>query len=169
MPYGFLYPIPRGWQVPRDGINRDPASPWDGDGASEEDKSQWREFRIITRILTEKQYHRISELVFNNHKIMTRINYFTFYPLSEEYYNLYTILKRPRFRRFEVSLLIGYLIDEEANGWDIYRNGDLYKALARPPDLEHISLQSNYEEHSIHLGGSIDKFISLFSMFPIEY
>ncbi|KAJ4201175.1 hypothetical protein NW767_006826 [Fusarium falciforme] len=169
LPYGFLYPIPRGWQVPRDGVNRDPASPWDGDGASEEDKNQWRGFRIVARILAEEQHHHVSELVFDNNKITTGINHFAFHPPSEEYHNLCTILKRPGFRRFEVSLLVGYLMDEEADGWDTYRNRDLYKALAGAPDLEHVGLQSDYEEHGPHQGGSMDEFVSLFSVFPIDH
>ncbi|UPK94597.1 hypothetical protein LCI18_005532 [Fusarium solani-melongenae] len=60
-------------------------------------------------------------------------------------------------------------MDEEANGWDMYRNGDLYKALAGAPDLEHVGLQSDYEEHGDHQGGSMDEFISLFSVFPIDH
>ncbi|EEU44467.1 uncharacterized protein NECHADRAFT_48560 [Fusarium vanettenii 77-13-4] len=168
LPYGFLYPIPRGWQVPRDGINRDPVSPWDGDGAIEKEKDQWRGFRIATRILAEEQHHHVSELIFDNHKITTGINHFAFHPPSEEYHNFCTILKRPGFRRVEVSLLVGYLMDEEADGWDTYRNGDLYKALAGAPDLEHVGLQSDYEEHGYHTGGSMEEFVSLFSVFPID-
>ncbi|RTE83694.1 hypothetical protein BHE90_001749 [Fusarium euwallaceae] len=168
LPYGFLYPIPRGWQVPDENFNLDPPSPWDGDDANEEEKNQWRGFRIVTRILAEEQHHRVSELVFDNHKIPTGINHFAFHPPSEEYHNFCTILKRPGFRRVDVSLLVGYLMDEEADGWDTYRNGDLYNALAGAPDLEHVGLQSDYVEHGHHRGGSMDEFFSLFDVFPID-
>ncbi|RSL67297.1 hypothetical protein CEP53_003070 [Fusarium sp. AF-6] len=169
LPYGFLYPIPRGWQVPDENFNREPASPWDGDDANEEEKNQWHGFRIVTRILAEEKHHRVSELVFDNHKITTGINHFAFHPPSEEYHNLCTILKRPGFRRFDLSLLVGYLMDEEADGWDTYRNGDLYNALAGSPDLEHVALQTDYEERGYHIGGSMDEFVSLFSVFPIDH
>ncbi|KAL2677151.1 hypothetical protein Neosp_010919 [[Neocosmospora] mangrovei] len=165
LPYGFLYPIPRGWQVSRDGINRDPVSPWDGDGAIEKDKNQWRGFRIVTRILAGVQHH-VSELVFDNHKITTGINHFAFRQPSEEYHNFCTILKRPGFRRVNISLLLGYLVDEEADAWDTYRNGDLYKALAGAPDLEHVGLQSDYDQNGYR---SMDEFVSLFSVFPLDH
>ncbi|UPK92104.1 hypothetical protein LCI18_003039 [Fusarium solani-melongenae] len=169
LPYGFLYPIPRGWPAADNNLDREIAEPWDGDDASEEEKEQWHGFRIVMRILAEEQNHRVSELVFDNHRITTGINHFAFHPPSEEYHSLCTLLKRPGFRRLDLSLLVGHLIDAESQDWDTFRNRDFYKALAGAPDLEHVSLQTDYEGRGDHFGGSMDEFISLFSVFPVDY
>ncbi|KAF5011253.1 hypothetical protein FDECE_2606 [Fusarium decemcellulare] len=168
LPYGFLYPIPRGWLVGTDGFSLETPSPWAGD-ASEEKKNEWRGFRIVTRILAEVQHHHVSELVLDNHKHLTGINHFAFHPPTEEYHNLSTVLRRPGFRRVDLSLLTGRSIDGEAEDWDSYRNGDLHKALAGAPDLEHVVLQTDYYDHGIHGRGSMDEFVSLFSVFPIDH
>ncbi|KAJ4193817.1 hypothetical protein NW759_016563 [Fusarium solani] len=169
LPYGFLYPIPRGWPVADNNLDREIAEPWDSDDASEVEKEQWHGFRIVMRILAEEQHHHVSELVFDNHRITTGINHFAFHPPSKEYHSLCTILKRPGFRRLDLSLLMGYLTDAESEDWDIYRNQDLYKALTGAPDLEHISLQTDYQEYGYHLGGSMDEFVSLFTVFPVDH
>ncbi|KAM6532594.1 hypothetical protein FSOLCH5_002018 [Fusarium solani] len=46
LPYGFLYPIPRGWPAADNNLDREIAEPWDSDDASEVEKEQWHGFRI---------------------------------------------------------------------------------------------------------------------------
>ncbi|KAJ3544819.1 hypothetical protein NM208_g2847 [Fusarium decemcellulare] len=166
-PYGFLYPIPKGWLVSEDGWNRKIPSPWDGD-ASEEEKNQWRGFRIVTRILAEVHHHHVSELVLDNHKLLTGVSHFAFHPPTEEYHNLCIVLKRPGFRRVDLSIVTGYTTDMWAKDWDTYRNGDLYKALAGAPDLEHVALQTEYHEGRAPQGG-VNEFVSLFDVFPLDH
>ncbi|KAM0546634.1 hypothetical protein ACHAPJ_010772 [Fusarium lateritium] len=168
LPYGFIYPIPRGWPLRETGQSWPIAPPWTGNDATEEEKNQWRGFRIVTKILAEDDHH-ISELIFDSHQLGTGINHMALDQPTQEYKDLCKIIERPGFRHIQISLLIGYLRDDgEAEDWDTYRNGYLRNALAGAPNIEHVSLQTDYCNIRETSGGGMDDFVSLFDIFPID-
>ncbi|CAM1509827.1 Fc.00g001620.m01.CDS01 [Cosmosporella sp. VM-42] len=176
-PYGFIYPLPRGWPTAGDTETEPRACGWDeGDDrhglSNEEMKNQWRGFRIIARVLAQRDLqHQISELVLDVHHLNTGLNCHIFDQPCEEYDNLVTLLRRPGFRRIDLSLLVGGL---EYLEWSSYRNGYLRRALAEATDLEHVSLHTNVvpdpDNRRIDRTsrGSIEHFNPLRTIFPID-
>ncbi|EXK36030.1 hypothetical protein FOXG_14500 [Fusarium oxysporum f. sp. lycopersici 4287] len=109
-----------------------------------DEKSQWRGFRIVTRVLAQAENCQISELVLDNNKLPTGLNHFVFEEPNEEYDDLCRIVQRPGFRRIVLSLLVGYFFDCDAEDWDFYRNGRISNLLAIAPDLQEVVLQTDY-------------------------
>ncbi|KAH7140069.1 hypothetical protein B0J13DRAFT_609188 [Dactylonectria estremocensis] len=168
-PYGFNYLIPRTWPT----IEHDEpeAHLWNNEGPSDEEiKNKWRGFRVITRILAQ-ELHNISEFIVNVHCLNTGLNCHIFDQPNEEYNNFVKMLQRPGFRHLHLSLLVGGLEDQD---WSSYRNGYLQLALAEAKDLEHMSLHTNVSRDPSGRridrlsGGSIEHFIPLRSIFPID-
>ncbi|PGH04879.1 hypothetical protein AJ79_06964 [Helicocarpus griseus UAMH5409] len=167
-PYGFNYPIPRGWPTTYDHQPPPVANPWSD--ASEEEKNQWRGFRIITRVLAQQnQHHRVSELIIDAHQLRTGLNCRIFDEPCPEYNDLTTLLEQPGFRRLDLAFTVG---EQEYNGWEAFRHGYLRRALAKAPNLEHISLRANVspdaEHDERHLDTSADYFIPLHTVFPVD-
>lgn len=72
LPYGFNYPIPRGW--PTAGYLEMFSDPIPWSEAPEAYKEQWHGVRIAIRILTQHE-HNVSELSFDIVSLSTGINY----------------------------------------------------------------------------------------------
>jgi hypothetical protein len=167
-PSGFVYPIPRTW--PSDetlgyGSPEDCPEGWEND----DERRQWRGFCIVLKVLAdcaERENLHISELVVDNHKLPTGIDYTLFDKPNTEYDSLCKILTRPGFKRIVLSLTTGYCPNFDAEDWDIYRNGRISNLIAKAPDLEEVVLQTNYDLTSWSC--SMEDYTSLFDIFPIE-
>ncbi|EKJ71194.1 hypothetical protein NXS19_003233 [Fusarium pseudograminearum] len=122
-PYGFVYPIQRGWSCAGHVYDDapQPAEPWE----DEEEKRKWRGFRIVLRHLADpKLPHNISQLSFDNNKLATGINHLIFNQPNEEYDNLCRTLERPGLKSFTLSLVMGYLSGWDAEEWNFFKMGD---------------------------------------------
>ncbi|XEU94725.1 hypothetical protein FSHL1_000009 [Fusarium sambucinum] len=166
-PRGFVYPIPRGWTCAGNGDDDvpQPAEPWE----DEKEKRKWRGFRIVSRLLADPELpHNISQLSFDNHKLLTGINHLVFDQPNEEYDNLCRTLKRPGFKSFTLSLLMGQLSDWDAEDWNFFHQGRLRSLIAGAHALEKITLQSDYPVDGTCWTGPVSDSISLFDIFPID-
>ncbi|KAH7203182.1 hypothetical protein BKA60DRAFT_611955 [Fusarium oxysporum] len=139
-PYGFIYPVPRGW--PNSWPRRHWAfvMPWIGDEAIDEDKTQWHGFRIVTKVLAEEN-HKITELIFDDYQLNTGISHFALNRGTEEYTNFCDMVKRPGLQKLQLSLLVGLYIGEE---YEIYDQGYLHDALFEATDMRHFSFHTDF-------------------------
>ncbi|KAI3576390.1 hypothetical protein IWW34DRAFT_808288 [Fusarium oxysporum f. sp. albedinis] len=139
-PYGFIYPVPRGW--PNSWPRRHWAfvMPWIGDEAIDEDKTQWHSFRIVTEVLAEEN-HKITELIFDDYQLNTGISHFALNRGTEEYTNFCDMVKRPGLQKLQLSLLVGLYIGEE---YEIYDQGYLRDALFEATDMRHFSFHTDF-------------------------
>ncbi|KAK2687685.1 hypothetical protein QWA68_013437 [Fusarium oxysporum] len=167
-PSGFVYPIPRTWPS-HDILGRgygpeDCPEGWEND----DERRQWRGFCIVTKVLADyAEKLQISELVVDNHKLPTGIDYTLFDKPNAEYDSLCKIVARPGFRRLVLSLTTGYRENfPGAEDWDIYRNGRISSLLAKANDLEEVVLQTDYDLDAWSC--FMEDFVSLFDIFPVE-
>ena len=149
LPYGFVYPVPRGWLAVGDFDPLLTPSPWvEEAGFSsdeiEEEKKKWRGFSIATRILAQKIRHqsqfRVPEFVIDVHQLNTGLNCHIFDEPCEEYHNLLTILRQPGFRRIDLALMVHGI---EYENWRSFRNGYLARALGDAAELYYVSLRTD--------------------------
>lgn len=166
LPYGFNYPIPRGWPA-AEAYDRLRIPQWKGD--SDEvllHRSRWRGYRIVTQTLAHVD-HKISELVIDVSLLNTGLNAHIFDQPCDELDNLIAILCNLGFRRLDLALLIDR---QDEIGWPAFRNGRLYRALSLPSALEHISLRTNthYDPDSDDWAAGTEHFIGLRNIFPIH-
>lgn len=156
LPYGFNYPIPRGWPTAAFGEN--PTIPVAWSQAPEAYKEQWHGVRIALRILAQHK-HNISELNFDPFLLVTGINYTMLDQPSDEYNHFLAIMKRPGFSHLNLPLFVG------GNGthyWAQQSSRYLYRALREAKDLEYISASTT-------IGPSpMDPPILLKNVFPVE-
>ena len=175
-PAGFNYPLPRGWPTTEESdqfVVQMP--PWaNEDGGREDEREKWRGFRIVLRELALRpDSHRVSELIFDSHQLDTGLNCHIFEQPNPEYYHLVSLLRRPGFRRLDLSLSVG---GQENQGWSAFRSTFLRRALSEiRPDLEHISLTTDLPQEfstwsAIHpAGGRITHHIPLQrTIFPVD-
>jgi hypothetical protein len=164
-PFGFVYPIPRGWPSDeRLGYDRPDGYPegWEND----EERKQWRGFCIVSKVLADyAETIQISELALDSHKLPTGIDCSFFENFNVEYDNLCKILEQPGFKSITLSLITAYITDLEVEDWDFYRDGRICSLLTRAPDLERFVLQTDYWNG--FGGGSTEDFVSLLDIFPI--
>ncbi|OOQ82249.1 hypothetical protein PEBR_39645 [Penicillium brasilianum] len=157
LPYGFNYPIPRGWPTATFGEN--PTYPVIWSRAPETYKEQWHGVRIALRILAQHD-DNISELSFDPFLLVTGINYSMVDQPSDEYNHFLAIMKRPRFSHLKLPLFVG------GNGtyyWAQESRGYLYRALREAKDLEYVSLSTTIGPRPI------DPPIILKNVFPVEH
>ncbi|KAH6957375.1 hypothetical protein DER45DRAFT_506906 [Fusarium avenaceum] len=162
-PHGFAYPIPRGWTCAGNMDVPQRAESW------EEDKQRkWRGFQILLQILADPQItHNISELSFENHKLLTGINYHVFGQPNKEYDNLCRIIQRSEFKKITLSVLMGWLSGQDAEDWNFLKEGKIVSALAKARDLEELTIQTDYPVDDTCWAGPSEDTISLFDMFPL--
>lgn len=179
-PYGFNYPIPRGWSAAEDLEPLPRPNPWVEEagissGEVEAEKKKWRGFSIVTRLLAQQarcqSQHRIPEFVIDVHQLDTGLNCHIFDQPCDEYDNLVAILQQLGFRRIDLALIV---LGIENENWRSFRNGYLGRALGRATELEHVSLTTDvcanpdFRGRDRHGGGSIECFIPLRSIFPVD-
>ncbi|UKZ78870.1 hypothetical protein TrVFT333_006616 [Trichoderma virens FT-333] len=166
LPYGFNYELPRGWPV-SDNIGIMFPNQWN----TEADKVPWRGFREAIRQLADEKGPSVTDLVLDVNQLLTGLTCHFFDKPCKELDHLMTVLKRPGFRRLDLSLMVGAPC---YGGWDKFCNGYLRRALAEASgDLEHIFLRTDVWESVNALGqrksdGYVDAFIPLRTIFPIE-
>lgn len=177
LPYGFNYPIPRGWPTAPDGCPLHSMRPWpgdDGDAEAETYKEQWRGVRVALRVLAEPQTeHSVTELVLDAHHLNAGLNCRIFeHPATNaEYANLCALLRRTGFARLDLALAVG---GQEHLGCSALRGGHLRAALDGAPDLRHFSLRTNVVPDPdaralVHgSGGNADHHVPLGSLLPVE-
>lgn len=177
LPYGFNYPIPRGWPTAPDGYPPHSMRLWAGDDSGAEAeaeayKEQWRGVRIALRVLAEPQtYHSVNEFVLDAHHLNTGLNCCIFEhqatEASAEYTNLRALLRRPGFARLDLALAVGG--QEQHLGWPALR-----AALAGAPDLRHFSLRADVvpdpDARALGRGsgGNAEHHVPLGSLLPVE-
>ncbi|KAK7408876.1 hypothetical protein QQX98_008937 [Neonectria punicea] len=167
LPYGFNYPIPRGW-ASNEEYERVVIKDWSTESEDpKHEKNKWRGFRIITWMLARNE-HNVSEFVIDVGLLNTGLNGHIFDAPCDEYIDFVTMLLKPGFRRIDLALLVG---NQYQAGWPAFRNGQLQRALGMETDLEHVSLVTNaHHEHGCYQWDDEidDHFIPLRSIFPID-
>ncbi|KAJ5628054.1 hypothetical protein N7490_010282 [Penicillium lividum] len=141
-PYGFNYPIPRGWQTKTwqgmvetvEGLVANPL-PWLE--AKEEYKELWRGARISLRVLSTIEDHIVSELCFDSKHLATGINYMIFAQPCEEFNYFTAIMKRPGFRHLHLSLMVGH---DGIYDYAGFTSGCFSEAVSLAKELTHIHL-----------------------------
>ncbi|KAK1731347.1 uncharacterized protein BDZ83DRAFT_787452 [Colletotrichum acutatum] len=144
LPYGFNYPLPRGWPVPP----KDGDKAMYGDWKSEDYKECWRGFRHVARILARQKSTKIEELMIDGNQLWSGFACSIFYAPEPcvEYDNLIAAIKKPGFTTLRLSL--------------IRRTCDTFLSkLARTT----ISKTGTYPSHWVR-----DHFIPLRSVVPVE-
>ncbi|KAI1043815.1 hypothetical protein LB505_010705 [Fusarium chuoi] len=163
-PYGFIYPVHRGWPTPLSRSEWAFAMPWDGDDAVEEGKSLYHGFRVVTKVLAEEK-HNVTELMFDAHQLNTGINHFALNRGTKEYDNFCDIVRRPGFQKLQLSLLVGFYLGKY---YDIYDNGYLYDALYGATDMRHFNFHTDFVTNRRSWTIDLHKYTSLFDVFPID-
>ncbi|KAF4459696.1 Succinate--hydroxymethylglutarate -transferase [Fusarium albosuccineum] len=161
-PYGFNYPIPRGRQTPSD--HQELAEPWQDNSGGW--GNRWRGFRLAISVLAQHEQHHVSELIIGGRNVCSGLNCRLFDGPSKGYDNLVSLLRRPGFRRIDLSLVTGGQVSPK-HFWSAFRNGHLRKALAEATDLEHVSLASDRTLRTLP-GQYAMHFIPLRTIFPAE-
>ncbi|KAG5794554.1 hypothetical protein H9Q69_006370 [Fusarium xylarioides] len=166
-PPGFVYPIPRTWPSDESLGSESPEDCPEG-WENDDERSQWRGFCIVSKVLAEHaEKLQISELVVDNHKLPTGVDYTLFDKPNAEYDSLCKIVARPGFRRLVLSLTTGYRDGfDGSEDWGIYTNGRISSLLAKSTDLEEVVLQTNYDLGSWFC--DMEDSVSLFDVFPVD-
>ncbi|KAJ3499238.1 hypothetical protein NLG97_g490 [Lecanicillium saksenae] len=175
-PYGFQYPIPRGWPYFEQG-NQQPilALPWAepldeyGFHRAEEYRELWRGYRAATRILAERDY-ALAELVVETRLLHSGVNCYVFDTPNPDYENLCAILRQPALKKLDYSLFV----DGQEDDFGIYKNDLLRDALAAATGMEHFSLFTTLEMDEpgvaaqVYDQGPVQNFVPLASVIPVD-
>lgn len=154
-PYGFNYPIPRGWNTSStEGYVNEPLM-WSE--AREAYKELWRGARIVLRILATTEDHNVSELVFDSKHWATGLNYLIFAKPCEEYNHFAAIMKRPGFHHLHLSLLAGNPEHYDSAG---FNSGYLSQAVSLAKGMTHVYLTVALSE--------VDQPVSLKKILPVQ-
>ncbi|KAJ5175096.1 uncharacterized protein N7482_000973 [Penicillium canariense] len=139
-PYGFNYPIPRGWNC--DLVDPQVVEPLPWSEVNEGYKERWRGARIVLRLLSqaEKHKHNVSELSFDSKQLHTGLNFLIFDRPCEEYNQFAAIMKRPGFRRLHLSLLTG-----SSGDWTGFQSGLFRQAVSLVKELTHVHLSTTFD------------------------
>ncbi|KAJ5139215.1 uncharacterized protein N7515_004063 [Penicillium bovifimosum] len=162
-PKGFNYPIPRGWLYPR--ATMAPATPYPWNQYLEL-RGRYRGFRTALRVLANEP-NSVSELVMTSNSIPTGINCTIFDEPCEEYNHFATVLKKPGFRRLDISLLLGGEREEDLEAcWRSLLNGRLRRALGEAKEMEEFRLHTTFDDELYPDGEH--PLIPLGSIVPVE-
>ncbi|WQF87639.1 Putative F-box domain-containing protein [Colletotrichum destructivum] len=164
LPYGFNYPLPRGWPAPEEGC-RIGYPEWD----REEYRSLWRGFRHVVRILARQASTKIQELIFDGNQVNSGLTCGIFHAPEPcvEYDDLVAMIKKPGFTTLRLNLMVGA---QDSMQYIAFRTGLLKKALEA--DLRHFTLETDeddtLERRPRPLHWTVDHFVPLRSIFPVE-
>lgn len=157
LPYGFNYPIPRGWPTSEDAGVSPGVGPWEA--LAVEDRYQWRGFMIVIRTLA-RQAHHISELLIDENRLPTGLNSTMFNYALDDYDDLKTLIQQPGFSRLDLAVIV----DDD---WSPFRSGLFHDALAEARDLQHLDLRTTFAPDTIPGNfSSLAHFIPLQTIFP---
>ncbi|PTB43589.1 uncharacterized protein TrAFT101_002148 [Trichoderma asperellum] len=132
-PYGFNYPLPRGWPTERCYDTGEEPAPW------EDSKARWRGYCLVVKVLAqERQHHRVSELRIDSHNLRNGLNCRIFEQPSEEYLDFVSCLQHPNLKKLHLSLMVEF-------SWTAFRRNLLRNALAKSSQLEYFSLETGMD------------------------
>ena len=160
-PSGFHYRIPRGW----------PAAPVADRIRIRAGRDHWRGASMVMRILSQQQHHGVSELVLDNSELNSGFNCHIFDEPCDDYTNLKVLLRKPGFKRIDLSLLVTGM---RGQGWHSFRNGNIRRAWEGAADLEHVCLRTNvhYDPDAsatqLEMFGGVENDIALLDIFPVD-
>ncbi|KAK8013241.1 hypothetical protein PG991_009512 [Apiospora marii] len=137
-PWGFNYPLPRGWPTGRHAVSTPArAPPWD-----DAHKARWRGVSVVLHALAARDDHGVSELVVEAHGLPTGLNWRLFDdPACEEYRDLAALVRRPGFRRLDLGLLVAW--EQWGAERPPFRGGDLRRLLEGAGRLEHVQIATD--------------------------
>ncbi|CAG8061745.1 unnamed protein product [Penicillium salamii] len=140
-PYGFNYPIPRGWHY--DPVDCQVAEPLPWSEATDDYKELWRGARIVLRLLSQVEKHNVSELRFDSKQLHTGLNFLIFDQPCDECNQFAAIMKRPGFQRLHLSLLTG-----SSGYWTGFQSGLFRQAVSLAKELTHLHLSTTFNNGS---------------------
>ncbi|KAF6827720.1 hypothetical protein CPLU01_08925 [Colletotrichum plurivorum] len=164
LPYGFIYPLPRGWPAAKDD-NRGPDANWDLEGW----KERWRGLLHVLSSLARQDDTKIQELIVGGTEVWSGLTCGLFCASEPcvEYDNLVSVIKKSGFTTLRLSIMATAQDNRNYLG---FRTGRLRKALEA--DLRHFSFETDEEgshEHTSYPSHWVlDHFIPLRSIFPVE-
>ncbi|KAF4825651.1 hypothetical protein CGCSCA5_v000103 [Colletotrichum siamense] len=164
-PYGFNYPIPRGWPASPDPWTMG-AENWDG----EDVKNRWRGFRLVTALLAQQTRAKAPELVIEGNQIGSGLtaDILSRDETCKEYDDLLALVHKPGFSALTLHLMTG---GQEWQSYRAFRNGRLRKLLSA--NLQRVTLELDQDRNYDLQGnwgnaGRPDLFVPLRSVFPVE-
>lgn len=160
-PYGFNYPLVRGWPAGRQIEPISTIAHW------ESGSETWRGFCVLTSTLARVE-HRISDFVVDVSLLNTGLNAHIFDQPCDEYKDFVTLLRTPGFRRLDLALLVNR---PALTGWSAFRNDLLGRALGEATDLRHLCLSTNsrsWTDCDNRQEGTVENFIPLRPFLPLE-
>ncbi|EHK16741.1 uncharacterized protein TRIVIDRAFT_184111 [Trichoderma virens Gv29-8] len=163
-PFGFNYPLPRGWPARYESDDPLQAVPWvnEHDEAwAAQIRDNWRGFLLVAHaVAQERQHHRVSEFLIDSNQLHTGIGSRLFEQPCEAYTDIASILELPGLRRFHLSLNVE---GQHFFHWKAFRSGLMRDALAKAVDLEQFALETDLdlEEIDEEEPPSLDDFIPI--------
>ncbi|KAL6791915.1 hypothetical protein J3E68DRAFT_409686 [Trichoderma sp. SZMC 28012] len=145
-PFGFNYPLPRGWPARREPESPLDAAPWvdeEREAWARQVRENWRGFLFVACALAqERQHHHVSEFLIDSNQLQTGISCRLFEQPCEAFIDVVSILELPGLRRFHLSLNVEgqYLYN-----WQAFRSGLLKDALSKAVDLEQFALATDMD------------------------
>ncbi|KAL7939391.1 hypothetical protein V8C35DRAFT_326446 [Trichoderma chlorosporum] len=145
-PFGFNYPIPRGWPARREPESPLDTAPWvdeEREAWAGQVRGNWRGFLFVACALAqERERHHVSEFLIDSNQIQTGISCRLFEQPCEASTNVVSILKLPGLRRFHLSLNVE---GQSLHNWQAFRSGLLKDALSTAVDLEQFALATDMD------------------------
>jgi hypothetical protein len=165
-PFGFNYPLPRGWPTRRERQPSLAAAPWVNEENSvwaERVRAKWRGCQIVARVLAqERGHHRVSGLLIDSNQLLTGLSCRLFEQPCEAYTDIASILGHPGLRRLHLSF---HIDAQQCYDWPAFRSGLLRDALAKSVDLEQFTLAADTDPDDVDEGQSPP---SLETFLPID-
>ncbi|KAF6785551.1 hypothetical protein CSOJ01_15574 [Colletotrichum sojae] len=164
LPYGFNYPLPRGWPAGQQD-DRSPYEDWDHDGS----KHKWRGFLHVPSSLARQGSTRLQELILDGNQVWSGLTCGLFHASEPcaEYDNLVSVITKPGFTTLRLSLMVCSMSSKH---YLAFRNGRLKQAL--DTDLRSFFLETDEEcspeQVSLRSYRGLDHFVPFRSIFPID-
>ncbi|KAK4069891.1 uncharacterized protein Triagg1_6686 [Trichoderma aggressivum f. europaeum] len=145
-PFGFNYPLPRGWPA-RDEIEPAlDAAPWvneENEAWAGQIRANWRGFLLVAHALAQEQHHhQVSEFLIDSNQLQTGISGRLFEQPCEAYADIASILELPGLRHFHLSI---NLEGQHYYDWPAFRSGLMKEALSKAVNLEQFTLETDME------------------------
>ncbi|EGX95321.1 hypothetical protein CCM_03593 [Cordyceps militaris CM01] len=175
LPYGFNYPLPRGWPTSKERPLQEtllqelfpwvPSPGWTADSV-EREKARWRGLVLVLRALATRVQDggsAVPELVMDVHSLNTGVSPYMLAQECEERDYLALILRQPGFRRLDLPILLAGV---QPNDVALLGNGLLKSLLAEARDLKHFRLRGDGQLDPA--SPSPQRFFPLKSLLPLD-